>query len=411
MKTVPKLKWMALTLILPEFLLGRAYQEWLMAYRSRKEMQQLNSAGGFEWTLAHAFYANMGGFMLECKKRDQEDGSAAVVDESAENAKELAKNVDIYYLNAGAIVDEIQPRSPGDDNNLRDGNSPKDENSPIHGNSLRQSLLSWLPDISEDVIEEKSKGDFFVKATALIQVLWLIIQVIVRASRGLVISQLEFAVIAYAACFIITYGFWWSKPQDAQISHIFRLEQPVGNSVPISSDVLNRLEGKQPRSWFAIVLRWVRYVGVRGLSIEKSVISKPPPNDARYDEICSNFLPKKALLTAMDDGFIIGGLVFGALHCAAWNSPFPTPVERLLWRIASVVSAGVLLLYYFLFLCRVHVFKSPPFKYFFLLAECMAVLGYILARLYLLVEMFRTLGFLPPEAFTATWSSQIPHVA
>jgi len=34
---------------------------------------------------------------------------------------------------------------------------------------------------------------------------------------------------------------------------------------------------------------------------------------------------------------------------------------------------------------------------------------YILARLFLLVEIFRTLGFLPPDAFVDTWSGSLPH--
>ena len=36
---------------------------------------------------------------------------------------------------------------------------------------------------------------------------------------------------------------------------------------------------------------------------------------------------------------------------------------------------------------------------------------YILARLFLMVEIFRTLCFLPPEAYVATWASNIPHIA
>jgi hypothetical protein len=34
---------------------------------------------------------------------------------------------------------------------------------------------------------------------------------------------------------------------------------------------------------------------------------------------------------------------------------------------------------------------------------------YILARFFLLVEVFRTLCFLPPDAFVDTWSGSLPH--
>jgi len=33
---------------------------------------------------------------------------------------------------------------------------------------------------------------------------------------------------------------------------------------------------------------------------------------------------------------IIGGM-FGAIHCLAWNSTFPTRVEHLLWRVSALL--------------------------------------------------------------------------
>jgi hypothetical protein len=37
------------------------------------------------------------------------------------------------------------------------------------------------------------------------------------------------------------------------------------------------------------------------------------------------------------------------------------------------------------------------------------LLPYILARLFLMVEIFRSLFFLPPDAFIDTWSGSFPH--
>jgi hypothetical protein len=36
---------------------------------------------------------------------------------------------------------------------------------------------------------------------------------------------------------------------------------------------------------------------------------------------------------------------------------------------------------------------------------------YVAARLFLLVEIFRTLLFLPPSAYVSTWAANVPHVA
>jgi len=45
-------------------------------------------------------------------------------------------------------------------------------------------------------------------------------------------------------------------------------------------------------------------------------------------------------------GFSLVGLIYGALHCAAWNAPFPSRLEALLWRVSSVaVSATGFLLF------------------------------------------------------------------
>jgi hypothetical protein len=38
-------------------------------------------------------------------------------------------------------------------------------------------------------------------------------------------------------------------------------------------------------------------------------------------------------------GGVFCGMLFGLLHCAAWDFHFPTPVERLLWRIAAVETS------------------------------------------------------------------------
>ena len=36
---------------------------------------------------------------------------------------------------------------------------------------------------------------------------------------------------------------------------------------------------------------------------------------------------------------------------------------------------------------------------------------YVVCRLYLVVEIFRCLCFLPPSAYVATWATNVPHVA
>jgi hypothetical protein len=56
-----------------------------------------------------------------------------------------------------------------------------------------------LPKIPVSTIQDKSKGDTFVKGIAVIKVTWLVIQVITRGTKGLPTTQLKIAVLAFSA--------------------------------------------------------------------------------------------------------------------------------------------------------------------------------------------------------------------
>jgi hypothetical protein len=127
-------------------------------------------------------------------------------------------------------------------------------------------------------------------------------------------------------------------------------------------------------------------------------------------------------------GMSVGGITFGAIHVAVWNLDFPTPIEQELWRIASVIITCLLplaLLSYILLTIWAgpkNTFIDPEVKtrwnkwldrHVFLMGGWGLVFAviYIIARLLLLVETFRALGFLPPNAFVATWVLNIPSVS
>jgi hypothetical protein len=120
----------------------------------------------------------------------------------------------------------------------------------------------------------------------------------------------------------------------------------------------------------------------------------------RYDNLCF-----------IDDGMAVAGTVFGALHCFAWNLRFPTLVERLLWRMASVASAGILPVYHLLFVLRTKLGWRWLMIIVDMLIRPVLVIFYVLARLCLIMEAFRTLLYLLPESFVSTWSTQVPHLS
>jgi hypothetical protein len=64
-----------------------------------------------------------------------------------------------------------------------------------------------------EVIHDKNKINFLVKALAVVQAFWVRIQVIVPTARGLAISQLELQITAFSACTVITYVFLIPNPR------------------------------------------------------------------------------------------------------------------------------------------------------------------------------------------------------
>ncbi|KAF8249157.1 hypothetical protein K440DRAFT_223437 [Wilcoxina mikolae CBS 423.85] len=144
---------------------------------------------------------------------------------------------------------------------------------------------------------------------------------------------------------------------------------------------------------------------------------------------------------------ILGALsiFYGGAHAAAWNSHLPTPVERLLWRISSVIagsivpfSLGLFIVGVILFrilqnlgermtarfskdhciLCKVGYhcgdFLEDEVERWILVALVVylfcAAIAFIFGRVFLAVESFLSLRSLPRGSYEAVpWSNYWPH--
>jgi hypothetical protein len=125
--------------------------------------------------------------------------------------------------------------------------------------------------------------------------------------------------------------------------------------------------------------------------------------------------------TFLGTATLLASVVFGGINCAVWNFHFPTEIEKTLLCVSSVVSATVLAMHPLVHTmgALVAMWIDLPEEWVLLRKGCVLVLGmltlvvmiaYVVARLFLMFEVFRTLFFLPPGAFVATWSSSVPHM-
>lgn len=111
--------------------------------------------------------------------------------------------------------------------------------------------------------------------------------------------------------------------------------------------------------------------------------------------------------------------MFGGLHLIAWNFIFPTVVERTLWRISSLVTMLGLMFYFIVAVIwqtdilkrrfqgkykRIHFGLFTAFLW-------LCMLSLVLARLFVIVEAFRSLYYLPQDAYFATWAANAPYIA
>ena len=132
-------------------------------------------------------------------------------------------------------------------------------------------------------------------------------------------------------------------------------------------------------------------------------------------------------------GGLIAALVvccfYGATHALAWNFPFPSPAERLLWRIASIdIMAGtvtILALFSVAVYLHEHEARSlstsiatkepgvlPILFRTFVLAGLLNVPLFLLSRIFVVFESFLSLRRVPVGAYISVqWAQYVPHLS
>ena len=247
-------------------------------------------------------------------------------------------------------------------------------------------ILKELPSLPIDELDDRNKGDALVKGLAMGQVLWLFVQLIARGVGDRTPSQFEIVVLAFSICTLITYILLWNKPQDVRT--------PICVSAyrrPTMEEVI-RFSIKGPTT-----IKWPR--------------RRPwMPNHSIHYDTTSN---KPHIKTGV--GSVVGALLFGCLHCAAWNFHFPTTTERLLWRIAAIITAGgppcgVLVTIISELATKTNKNHLKSIRRRETWIQIVFVGPYLVCRIYITVEIFRSLCFLAPETFLTTWSQNIPHI-
>ncbi|KAK4061098.1 uncharacterized protein Triagg1_10525 [Trichoderma aggressivum f. europaeum] len=381
-----------------------------------------------------------------------------------------------------------------------------------------RNIITKMPHITEEAIDDKSKSDGLVKIIAVLQVLWLVVQLVVRTIDNLHFTQLEITTVAFAATAVIIYSIDFIKPKDVNVPFYIDIRKVVkyDDFVAIAKAApFAYIQGKRyymPTSTLHDLIDYedpdmslesedtdardtnTRVTDARdtntrdtntrntdtrdlgnvdpettnpgntdpeGSSQESSRLPNGSQRETRqggngeeekgekddyrcYKDLknkkltCQfcfqwrNFIrkkrskksgcswrklytlsPKSADIFSLLIGFA-SATSFGGVHLFAWNSDFPTDVERLLWRISALMT--IVLPYIYIATHIPHVgdtvadIRKQKKTVMNIVLGCIAIC-YIPCRLFLVTESFRALYFLPSEAFKATPAvMSIPHL-
>lgn len=155
-----RIMWMCIGIFGPEFPLTFAAGQWS---RAKQSSEAFAAAGYTAWTMRHAFFADMGGFVLQPR-----DGFAFPV-----NGKQL-----LWLI----TTDKVQ-----------------------------------YPKVTMEELWDKSKQDRIVKIITAGQVTYFVLQCIGRAVQKLAITTLELNTLAIVVCSLMTSYAWLHKGADVFI--------------------------------------------------------------------------------------------------------------------------------------------------------------------------------------------------
>ena len=414
---------MLATALAPEVLLAKNLGDLSDAKADLRELQKLADQDGVPWTTTHSLFANMGGFVIrshvperfgrqkdaqtgpDISNLDPQLGGRSDILEELKRQEQSQPKPNLQPVRVSELEDQGQsePKSSNPDQ------LPPDQvRNPFFlvasdVLALRKSeLLPRLPYITKEELNDKNKSDSLVRLVAIVQIAWIVVQIIVRASRHLAISQLEIAVIAFATCAIIIYGLNWKKPKGVQVPYTL-LQYRGGVPYPVLELLVTSEDINSKGAMIYTMLEEVKQpLGISSISRRRRGVPIPNHFTRKVPSLSSEFL-----------GVTLGSMVFGAVHIAAWNFVFPTLVERTLWRSSSIMCTAAMVLLVISLLIIGSTILVPEYDSEIVLSGvCIFIVFalYIAARLFLIVEIFRSLCFLPPSAYYATWASNIPHI-
>ncbi|KFY93545.1 hypothetical protein V498_04358 [Pseudogymnoascus sp. VKM F-4517 (FW-2822)] len=274
-----KLKWMAIAIIVPEFVAALAFNQWRQVWTLKLRLKSLS------WTQAW------------------------------------------FYVSGGLRYAEISPADPDVPRSVEGLYRPRE------GKRITppEAIQSMGPS-NDDLIQAENKTDSLTKGIVVLQVTWFTIQCISRAAENLPISQLEIGTVAYVGCSILTTAFWWHKPLDIRLWKCYSDSQVA---------TLDMLGSGLDSPGTQICLGYYRLPNfVLESELRTRYQRKTGSQNGEYEWVDYNghdlFGFDGNAIRESIFGAILASLL-GSIHITAWNLEFSTKFERYGWRTGALI--------------------------------------------------------------------------
>ncbi|KGO36578.1 hypothetical protein PEXP_104390 [Penicillium expansum] len=313
--TVQRLKWMAISVLLPEFILAHAFFELILAVQGTEDVKKYThkKVAKYPWMIRPLVSKSARSQQqdvetaetkgrLEPSKKPQDEDLSTPEEYKRPDTKEIPDwtLAHSYFANMGGIYYQ--------------GNI----HCPLTASQYAQECeLYEMPKVTESDIESRSKQDYTAKGIALLQIAQLVLSLIVQKTQNLPFSQLEALTLGLAVFGIGTYIVYWYKPQDI--------------SAPIT--VRHKKPGAEP----------LKFIQNHDNFWEILTNHRSSHDDQTVNRIKNDNIPLGSSKTAhmAIPTLAVMSAAFGCLHLIAWNFEFPTDIEKILWRVATILSITV----------------------------------------------------------------------
>ncbi|KAM0692364.1 hypothetical protein Q7P36_008565 [Cladosporium allicinum] len=347
-RTLNKLRWLAFNILGPEWPFMKAFNSRYNTKILEKRFDRFKELDGVVWTRSHTQLANVGGSVISFKPEVQEPAGQVDVEELAHPEACINDTCGV-------------PIRPWRSTRVGDVSVPWKNHAPV-GTSSGTQMLSTLQMLAWHVkllIEATSRTKLTVGSS----------QHLASGSRT---SEYFTAIGA------ITYALLFDRPKDVQT--MFEVQAAC---YPTPKE-MSRIANISPNIF----------------SLFRSTVSLP--NNSTHQNDAS-------LEMVLSSSFAV--ITFGSLHFAAWGYEFPTRTERALWRASAFLTITVVptifatAIIFRQFNASITTTGSSAFVRFWILAPL-----FIAARLFILVEVVRSLAYQPPGSYKTTWAAYVPHV-